>query len=209
MKFKTLEIEKFGQSCFSIKNSRKIYLDPYHNVEDEADIILISHSHYDHCSIEDLKRIVKDGTVVVCTADCSSKLSKLDKKIKIQILEPGNQIEVEGIKIKAVPAYTNNEYHPKEEGWNGYIVDIDGIRVYHAGDTDLIPKMKNLGKIDLAFLPVGGTYTMDAEEAAKAALTIKPELAIPMHHQDIVGTKEDALRFQELLENEIDVEVLD
>jgi len=210
MKFKNLEIEKFGQSCFSIANGKKVYFDPYNVAggSSEAEIILISHSHYDHCSIEDLKRIVQDGTIVVCTADCQSKLTKLDKKIDIKILEPGNQIEIKGIKIKAIPAYTFSEYHPKDENWNGYVVEVEGVRVYHAGDSDLIPEMSSLGKIDLAFLPVGGTYTMDAEQASRAALIIKPELAIPMHYGDVIGTKEDALRFQELCENEIEVEVL-
>lgn len=210
MRFKNLEIEKYGQSCFSIANGKKIYFDPYHVVENEADIILISHSHYDHCSIEDLKKIVKDGTIVVCPADCSSKLTKLDNKIQIKVLEPGQQIVVDNIRIKAVPAYNlGKEFHPKDEGWNGYVVEVDNVKIYHAGDTNLIPEMSKLGKIDLAFLPVGGLYTMNAEEAAKAALIIKPEIAIPMHYGDVVGTREDALKFQQLCENEVDVQVLE
>ncbi|MCX6748400.1 MAG: MBL fold metallo-hydrolase [Candidatus Pacearchaeota archaeon] len=209
MRFKNLEIEKYGQSCFSIANGKKIYFDPYQVREDQADIILISHSHYDHCSIEDLKRIVKDGTIVICTADCQSKLTKLDKKIKMMILEPGKQAYIEGIKIKAVPAYTFNEYHPREENWNGYVVEVSGVKIYHAGDSDLIPEMGDLGKINIALLPVGGLYTMDAEQASQAAIKIKPEIAVPMHYGDIIGTKEDALRFQELCENEVEVQVLE
>jgi|SRR3989344_8019982 len=216
MQIGNIELEWKGHSGFLIlTNELKIYIDPFKlssgSGENKADIILITHSHYDHCSIEDLSRIAKDGTIVVCSADCQSKLTKLENKIKIQNLEPGEEKEIEGIRIKAVPAYNiDKQFHSKAEYWNGYVIELEGKRIYHAGDTDFIPEMNDLGKIDIALLPVGGTYTMNADEAAKAAFIIKPKLAIPMHFSSIVGTNEDALRFAELCENEgIEAEVME
>jgi len=211
MEINDINLEWKGHSCFLIENRKIIYIDPYQLKSGEkADMILITHSHYDHCSIEDLRNIVKDGTIVVCSADCQSKLTKLDNKIKIQNLEPGEEKEIEGIRIKAIPAYnTNKQFHSKQEYWNGYILDFEGTRIYHAGDTDFIPEMSNLGKIDVALLPVGGTYTMNADEAAKAAFMIKPKIAIPMHWGSVVGSREDAERFRDLCEQEgIKVEVM-
>ena len=116
-------------------------------------------------------------------------------------IETGNISDLPGLGeggvVKAVPAYNvNKKFHPKDEGWNGYVLEISGKKVYHAGDTDLIPEMQSLGDIDIALLPVGGTYTMTAEEAVDAVRFIKPKLAVPMHFgSDVVGTEEDALRF--------------
>jgi L-ascorbate metabolism protein UlaG (beta-lactamase superfamily) len=202
MQFKNISIEWKGHASFLIVGEGKsIYIDPYKLPPGakRADIILITHSHYDHCSVEDLKRIVKDGTLVLIPADCSSKLTKLSEKLDVKVIEPGQELEAGGIKVKAVPAYnTNKDFHQKNEYWNGYIINVSGVKVYHAGDTDLIPEMNTLGDVDIALLPVGGTYTMDAEEAARAASVIKPELAIPMHYGEVVGSREDAERFVEL-----------
>jgi len=203
---------KNTQSFFG--NSKNIYIDPcnipFAIASEKADIMLITHSHHDHCSIKDMQSIVKDGTIIVCPANVQSKIGKLNKKIDIKILEPWQELELEGIKIKAVPAYNiNKKFHEKAEQWNGYIIELDGNRVYHAGDTDLIPEMSNLGKIDVALLPVGGGYTMNAQEAARATIFIKPRIAIPMHYGTIIGSIEDALRFVELCEQEgIKAEVL-
>lgn len=204
MKIGNISLEWLGHSAFLVENERKIYIDPFKLADGEkADLILITHSHYDHCSIEDLKKIVKDGTIIVMPADCQSKMNHLKEKIRIQNLEPGQAINISGIKVKAVPAYNiNKQFHSKEEYWNGYILEVEGKIIYHAGDTDLIPEMSRLGKIDVALLPVGGTYTMNADEAAKAASIIKPGLAVPMHYGNIVGSNEDGLRFKELCENE-------
>jgi len=211
MRLGNIELRWLGQSGFLIENTRKIYIDPYKIKSwEKADLILITHSHYDHCSIEDLKKIVKDGTIVICSGDCCSKFNHMQEKIDLRVIELGQEIEVPGIKVKAVPAYnTDKSFHDKREYWNGYIIDIEGIRIYHAGDTDLIPEMQQLGKIDVALLPVGGTYTMNAEEAAKAAFMIKPKLAVPMHFGSMVGSKEDGLRFKDLCEGEgINCEIL-
>ena len=205
MRISNLELEWTGHAGFFIDDKKKIYIDPYQLSpgKEKADIILITHSHYDHCSIEDLMKIVKDGTIIVCPADCQSKITKLDERIEIKNLEPEQEITIEGIRIKAVPAYNvNKKFHSKEEYWNGYIIEINEVRIYHAGDTDFIPEMTQLDKIDVALLPVGGLYTMNAEEAGKAVFMIKPKLAIPMHWGEIAGNYENALRFKELCEQE-------
>ena len=218
MQFQNITLEWKGHAGFLIVGGGKnIYIDPYKlkpgSGSEKADIILITHSHYDHCSIEDLTRIIKNGSVVICPADCSSKLSKLQENIDVKIMEPGQEQEIEGIKIKAVPAYNiSKDFHPKNEYWNGYIIEVENKKIYHAGDTDLIPEMQNLSdiNIDLALLPVGGTYTMNADEAARAAFLIKPKKAIPMHFGEVVGSREDAERFVQLCKNEgIEAEILE
>jgi len=212
MKIGNINLEWTGQSGFFLDAGKKIYIDPFKlgNAQ-KADLILITHSHYDHCSIEDLKKIVKDGTIVICSGDCCSKFNHMEEKIDLKVIEPGRGIKVGEIKIIAVPAYNvNKQFHSKEEYWNGYIIEVSGVRIYHAGDTDLIPEMSKLGKIDVALLPIGGTYTMNVEEAVKAASVIKPGLAIPMHFGGVVGSKDDGLRFVELCKKQgVNAEVLE
>ena len=205
MQFKNLELEWLGHAGVLIKSNKLVLvIDPYQTSADEkADFVLITHSHYDHCSIGDIGKIVKNGTTIVMTADCQSKINKLKNNVDMRIIEPGKEINLQEVKIKAVHAYNlKKEFHPKSEGWNGYVIEVGGIKIYHAGDSDLIPEMLSLGKIDVAFLPVGGTYTMNFREAANAAVKIKPQLAVPIHWGNIVGTKEDALKFVELCEHE-------
>mgnify|MGYP001614207464 CR=1 FL=1 len=205
MQFKNLELEWLGHAGVLIKSNKLVLvIDPYQTSADEkADFVLITHSHYDHCSIGDIGKIVKNGTTIVMTADCQSKINKLKNNVDMRIIEPGKEINLQEVKIKAVHAYNlNKQFHPKSEGWNGYVIEVGGIKIYHAGDSDLIPEMLSLGKIDVAFLPVGGTYTMNFREAANAAVKIKPQLAVPIHWGNIVGTKEDALKFVELCEHE-------
>lgn len=205
MIYKNLEIKWLGHSGFKIKNKNiNIYIDPFrlsnHVGEgDKADIIFITHSHYDHCCIEDIQKIAKNNTIIVCTPDCQSKFRHITQNIKIVTAEPEAKGEFPdfGIKYWTVRAYNiNKNYHPREEDWVGYIIDFSGVLFYHAGDTDLISEMNTLKAIgvDVAFLPIGGTYTMNAGEAAKAAALIKPKLALPMHYLAIEGTgnKDDA-----------------
>lgn len=209
MQIGDIEMRWLGHSGFVIKNKKVIYIDPYSISGFEkfgkADIILITHSHYDHCSIADIQKIVKDGTVIVLPADVQSKVTKLNARIQMQVVEPGDTMDLGEVRVMAVPAYNKDKkFHPKGENWLGFVVKINNVTIYHAGDTDCIAEMQRLtghGKREhefIALLPVGGTYTMNTDEAAKAVSIIKPTLAIPIHWGSIVGNREDAERFCEL-----------
>lgn len=193
-----------GHDTFKISSGKTIYFDPFQIVNGEpADLILISHDHFDHCSPEDVRKIQGLQTTIVTEENSAKKL-----KGHIQVLKPGDKTNIQGIEIEAVPAYnTDKNFHPKANQWLGFVLTIGGVRIYHAGDTDFIPEMKDV-KADIALLPVSGTYVMTAEEAVQAALTISPEIAIPMHYGSIVGSEKDAERFRRLLEGKIDVLVL-
>lgn len=218
MKIGEIEIKWLGHSGFLIKNSKVIYIDPYNITEnlEKADVILITHGHYDHCSITDIAKIVKDGTKVIIPADCQSKITRFDK-IKIEVVEPNQQIDLGNLKILTIPSYNiDKSFHPKDEFWNGYLLKLNNILIYHAGDTDIIPEMQKLTGFNqknnqfIALLPIGGRFTMNAEEAAEAAKIIKPTLAIPMHYGSIVGTGDDAKEFVELCkEKGIRAEILE
>nr|MBF0221516.1 MBL fold metallo-hydrolase [Desulfobulbaceae bacterium] len=185
---------------------KTIYFDPFQlagNIFPPADLIFISHEHRDHFSPEDLAKIVTGRTVIVTDARVAEKLTGL-----VTVAAPGDKIEISGLSVEVVPAYNiNKKFHPKKNGWLGFIVTVEGVRVYHAGDTDYIPEMKDM-RADIALLPVSGTYVMTAAEAAQAALDIKPQVAIPMHYDSIVGSADDARLFAEALEGKIRVEIL-
>jgi L-ascorbate metabolism protein UlaG (beta-lactamase superfamily) len=218
MKIDEIEIKWLGHSGFMIKNSKVIYIDPYNISEgkEKADLILITHDHYDHCSVADIDKIIKEDTRIIMPADCQSKITKLKIPVKIEVIEPNHELVHGNVKINALHSYNiDKSFHPKEEPWLGYLIKMEDVLIYHAGDTDIIPEMQKLtgykqpGKKFIALLPVGGRFTMSAEEAANAAKIIKPTLAIPMHYGSIVGTEEDAREFVELCKEEgIDAEIL-
>ena len=192
-------IRWLGHDTFIVGGQLVIYTDPYKLKKDEpkADLILITHDHADHCSPEDVRRIQKAGTTIVTIAACQTKLSG-----DIKVVKPGDKITVQGVVIEAVPAYNINKflspgvpYHPKEAGMVGFVFTANGLRYYHAGDTDNIPEIAGLAP-DVAFIPVSGTYVMTVDEAVEAAKAIRPKLAIPMHYGDIVGTPEDSTSFK-------------
>jgi len=194
-------IHWLGHASFKITDEEIIYIDPYQIKDKEkADIILVTHDHFDHCSTEDIKKILKSDTFIVGP-------KKIDKILKerIKTISPGEKINIKGIEIEGVASYNiGKSFHPKGEENLGFIITIKNTKIYHAGDTDFIPEMKDI-KADIALLPVGGTYTMDAKEAAKAANIIKPKIAIPMHWGSIVGSKEDAEEFKRLCNVEVKI----
>jgi len=213
MKIGDVEIKWLGHDGFFIKkldDGKIIYIDPY-NIADnleKADLILITHG-YDHCSVADIEKIIKDGTKILATADCQSKIARFNVLIKLKIVEPNQEIDFGSIRISTTPAYNvDKHFHPKEENWVGYLVKINGVIIYHTGDCDLIPEMQKLtghkqpGKEFVALLPVSGRFVMNPEEAAKAAKILKPSIAIPMHYGSIVGTEEDAQEFVEICKEE-------
>lgn len=205
-----------GHACFLIRGQKTLCTDPFdvkRGVE-KADVITCSHDHFDHCSPSDMKKFVKDSTVVLASINCRGKITGLKVK-DISYIKPGDSAEVSGVKFTAVPAYNVNKfrspgvvYHPKEYRGIGIIFELGGVRIYHAGDTDVIPEMSELGKVDVALLPVSGTYVMTAQEAADAVKLIKPMVAIPMHFGSIVGGIDDARKFKEMVEAETETKAV-
>lgn len=198
------KIHWLGHDTILLDGSKVVCFDPYQVGSTRlADIILITHEHFDHCSPEDLAKVRKEDAVIVTDAISAKKVTG-----DVRVVAPEERLQVKGVRIEVWRAYnTNKDFHPKKAGMLSFVVTLDGVRYYHAGDTDFIPEMKEL-HADVAFLPVSGTYVMTAEEAARAARVIKPKLAIPIHYGSIVGSEEDARIFKKSLEGEIPVVIL-
>lgn len=207
-------ISLIAQSAIRIMTSdgKNIYFDPFKlegNYRNDADYIFITHSHYDHFSEEDIIDIKKENTKIIIPNDLCEKVINLGfDETNILLVEPNHNYEIDEIKFKTIPAYNiNKNFHKKEYNWVGYIVLIDNKKMYIAGDTDCIDEAKSID-VDIAFVPVGGTYTMNYIEAVELVKEMKPKLAIPIHYKTIVGSTDDAINFKELLKDEVEVEIL-
>ena len=195
-------IEVLYHSSIRISNNKVIYIDPFKidkNYND-ADIVFITHDHYDHYSDEDIDKVINENTTIIIPEKLLTKLLRKGiNKNAIITVEPNEKYMVQGIKFETIPSYnTNKTFHPKENGWVGYIITLDDIRYYIAGDTDITEENRKV-KCDVAFVPVGGTYTMDFKEAAQLINEIQPKIAIPIHYGSVVGTNQDATDFVKLL----------
>ena len=194
-------IHWMGQSAFRIEDgTMQIYIDPFKLPANlpKADIIFITHAHFDHFSAEDIAKIKTDRTIIVAPKDVAAQI-----KGNVIAVEPGKSYSIGKLKIQTVPAYNlDKKFHPKLNAWVGYIITLsNGQKIYHAGDTDFIPEMKSI-MTDIAMLPCGGTYTMTAKQAADAANSITPTLLIPMHYGSIVGSQADAETVKKLFKGE-------
>jgi len=203
--YQGVKISWLGHDSFRIKNGKTIIIDPFkiRPIPDKADILLVSHEHFDHLSLDDIKKVSSDKTTIVTIPAVKKELSSMKVK-EVKTVKAGDKVAFGNITVEVVPAYNLNKFrepgkpfHPKEDGKVGFILSIGGVRVYHAGDTDPIPEMRGF-KTDVALLPVSGTYVMTPEEAAEATRMIKPKLAIPMHYGAIVGSENDAEKFKQL-----------
>jgi L-ascorbate metabolism protein UlaG (beta-lactamase superfamily) len=211
LEYSGIRIDWFGHDAFRIvadkrkREEKIIYIDPYQlkeirRPEQDANIVLISHNHFDHLSINDLKAIINKNTSIVAAQECIEKLNHQDV-YEVRGVKPGDRLTIQSIPIEIVPAYnTNKDFHPKVDNKIGFVITVNDIRIYHAGDTDIIQEMQFVNP-DIALVPVSGTYVMTAEEAAKATNElIKPKrFAIPMHYGAIVGSERDAHTFKKLV----------
>jgi L-ascorbate metabolism protein UlaG (beta-lactamase superfamily) len=178
-------VKWLAHASFEIKTENKIVyidLEEYGKASEKADLILVTHSHTDHCDPSKINKVRKADTIVIAPVDCVSKIGG-----SVKTLKPGEKITVDGITVKAVDAYNykrfrspENPFHPKGFGV-GYLITLEGRTIYHAGDTDFVPEMRQFERMDVALLPTGDTYTMDNAEAALATVAINPRTVIPMH----------------------------
>ena len=204
-------VQVLCHSSILINKQKTIYIDPFKIKvnRNDADIIFITHDHYDHYSEEDIAKVRKENSIIVAPVNLAEKLMNIGFNRKnIILVEPNNIYNIEQIKIRTIPSYNvGKKFHPKENNWVGYILEIEAISYYIPGDTDLTPENRKI-KCDVAFVPVGGTYTMNSEEAAELVNEIKPKIAIPIHYGEVVGTNEDAIDFVRRVSKDIKCEIL-
>ena len=198
-------------SSIKINGEKIIYIDPYKikEINKDADLIFITHEHYDHYSIEDINKIKKSNTRFIVPKSMKNRLI-IDRISENDIIsvDVKNKYNVDDIEFETIPAYNiNKSFHPKNNNWVGYIININNIKYYIAGDTDITDEAINV-KCDIAFIPIGGTYTMDYKEAATLTNKIKPKYAIPIHYGLIVGKYEDAIKYSNLLDKEIECKII-
>lgn len=200
------KIKWLGHAGFRIEGSKVVYIDPFKiKGGDKADLILVTHTHHDHLSPNDIKKVLGTDTTLIISSDADIDTGFPKDIIKIK---PKDKVEVKGLTVEAVPSYNRDKpFHPRANNWVGYIITIDGSRIYHTGDSDFIPEMEGISA-DVVLISAGGTYTMDAKEAAKAVLSMNVKYAVPMHWGEIVGDMSDAERFKELVGDAVDVAIL-
>ncbi len=206
-------IKWLGHSSIKItKDNKVIYVDPFNLLDglDKADIIFITHSHYDHFSYQDIIKIKKDTTVIIGPNDLFDDLVEWGfSKDKILLVKPGCKYRIDNINFESIPSYNvDKNFHPKDKQWLGYLITLGDFTYYIAGDTDITDENKKV-RADVAFLPIGGTFTMDCYQAATLANIIKPLVVIPIHYGSIVGNEKDLLRFKERLDKGIECIILD
>lgn len=202
-------IEVFTQSSIRVKSGAgTIYVDPFRMKEEphDADYVLITHDHYDHFSIEDIHKVIKDTTILVVPARMEDDAKEFEREVGgIVTVKPGVYKEISGLEIETIPAYnTVKPFHPRRAEWVGYILRVEGKRIYIAGDTGLTKEAKQV-RCDIALVPVGGTYTMDTKRAAELINTIRPEYVIPTHYGSIVGKQSDGQTFAALVKSPVKV----
>jgi L-ascorbate metabolism protein UlaG (beta-lactamase superfamily) len=174
----------YGGACIRIVSEQTIYIDPAYiseeKIKHKADVILLTHSHEDHFSIDTLKKLVKPATTIVCPSDCEEALIHIPIDFKSKVIDSGEKIRIDHIEIKSIPAYSSSA-HPKTARWIGYLIEIDGFRLYHSGDSGFISEMNDLENIDIAFLTVREPYMMSPNEVIQAVNAFKPKILIPIH----------------------------
>ena len=204
----TTNITVNTQSSIRIDGSKVLYFDPFQIAAEthDADLIFITHSHYDHLDPESVSRVSKADTVLIAPASMEQEIRKASGDAELILMESGATRDVSGISVHAVPAYNRlKPFHPKRSGWCGYVVTMDSVRYYVAGDTDAVNELSSV-KCDVALVPIGGTYTMNAKDAAKLVNKIRPAVVIPTHYGSIVGKPEDANIFRRYVDQAIVVE---
>lgn len=203
-------VEVLCHSSIKITENKVIYVDPFKIDEEnhDADYIFCTHSHYDHLSIKDINKIKKDDTILIVTKDAEEIAKTIAFEENIVVVEPDKQYELKDLSFRTTYSYNiNKNFHPKEKGWVGYIIKIQDKTYYIAGDTDNIPEIQDI-QCDIALIPVGGTYTMDYKQASELGNKINTKILIPIHYGSIVGTKEDAIKFKQLINTEKEVKIL-
>ena len=211
--YQGIQITWLGHDGFKFKKDKVIYVDPFKlgTKAEAADLVCVTHEHFDHLSVDDLKKVVTPATTVITITTCEKAVKDLKPKA-VRVVLAGDRLTVDGVSLEVLPAYNTNKFrspgnpfHPKADGKVGFILEIGGVRIYHAGDTDEIPEMTSAKGVDVALLPVSGTYVMTAQEAVKACTAIQPKLAIPMHYGAIVGSPADAEVFRKAVKCRVEI----